>query len=214
MPLTHHAPRTTHHHLPGAAVARLGADARRGGQLAALHADRVRERRAHPRRAARRAPPVPRHPRGRRPQGATLALALILTLRPSLSLSLSLALALARALGLALALTPTPTPTLDPNPFTDLQVRRGALLALNCVAHNKPAAVREALPELLPMLYEQTKKRPELVHQVDLGPFKHTVDDGLELRKAAFECMDTLLDGCPDRLKPTPSPSPSPSPSA
>jgi len=83
----------------------------------------------------------------------------------------------------------------------DLKVRRGALLALNCVAHNKPAAVRDALPELLPMLYEQTKKRPELVHQVDLGPFKHTVDDGLELRKAAFECMDTLLDGCPDRLE-------------
>jgi len=83
----------------------------------------------------------------------------------------------------------------------DLKVRRGALLALNCVSHNKPAAVRDALPELLPMLYEQTKKRPELVHQVDLGPFKHTVDDGLELRKAAFECMDTLLDGCPDRLE-------------
>ena len=44
-------------------------------------------------------------------------------------------------------------------------MRRGALLALNCVSHNKPAAVRDALPELLPMLYEQTKKRPELVHQ-------------------------------------------------
>ena len=26
------------------------------------------------------------------------------------------------------------------------------------------------------------------------------IDDGLELRKAAFECMDMLLDACPDRL--------------
>ena len=49
-------------------------------------------------------------------------------------------------------------------------MRHGALLALRCVAHNKPTGVRDALPELLPLLYEQTKKRPELVHQVELGP--------------------------------------------
>lgn len=33
-----------------------------------------------------------------------------------------------------------------------------------------------------------------------MGPFKHTVDDGLDLRKAAFECMYTLLDGCLEAL--------------
>lgn len=83
---------------------------------------------------------------------------------------------------------------------TDVVVRRSALLAFNCVAHNKPSSIRELLPGLLPILYEETRKRADLVHQVDLGPFKHTVDDGLDLRKAAFECMDTLLAYCADRL--------------
>ena len=39
----------------------------------------------------------------------------------------------------------------------------------------------------------------ELIREVEMGPFKHTVDDGLDIRKAAFECMYTLLDSCLDR---------------
>ncbi|GLJ25166.1 hypothetical protein SUGI_0481390 [Cryptomeria japonica] len=85
----------------------------------------------------------------------------------------------------------------------DRHVRRAAVSALSTAAHNKPNLIKGLLPELLPLLYDQTVVKQELIRTVDLGPFKHTVDDGLELRKAAFECMDTLLDSCLDQIDPS-----------
>jgi len=82
----------------------------------------------------------------------------------------------------------------------DLNVRRVALVAFNSAAHNKPSLIRDLLREVLPQLYNETQKRKELIREVEMGPFKHEVDDGLDLRKAAFECMYTLLDTCVDRL--------------
>ncbi|XP_022723263.1 cullin-associated NEDD8-dissociated protein 1-like isoform X1 [Durio zibethinus] len=85
----------------------------------------------------------------------------------------------------------------------DRHVRRAAVLALSTFAHNKPNLIKGLLPELLPLLYDQTIVKQELIRTVDLGPFKHIVDDGLELRKAAFECVDTLLDSCLDQVNPS-----------
>uniref|UniRef100_A0A1B6MPH3 Uncharacterized protein n=1 Tax=Graphocephala atropunctata TaxID=36148 RepID=A0A1B6MPH3_9HEMI len=82
----------------------------------------------------------------------------------------------------------------------DLNVRRVALVALNSAAHNKPSLVRDLLDSVLPQLYQETFLRKELIREVEMGPFKHKVDDGLDIRKAAFECMYTLLDTCLDRL--------------
>ncbi|XP_034943385.1 cullin-associated NEDD8-dissociated protein 1 [Chelonus insularis] len=82
----------------------------------------------------------------------------------------------------------------------DLNVRRVALVAFNSAAHNKPMLIRDLLETVLPKLYAETKTKKELIREVEMGPFKHTVDDGLDLRKAAFECMYTLLDSCLDRL--------------
>ncbi|KAG6511801.1 hypothetical protein ZIOFF_029878 [Zingiber officinale] len=86
---------------------------------------------------------------------------------------------------------------------SDRHVRRAAVLALSTAAHNKPNLIKGLLPELLPLLYDQTVIKKEMIRTVDLGPFKHIVDDGLELRKAAFECVDTLLDSCLDQMNPS-----------
>ncbi|XP_061375956.1 cullin-associated NEDD8-dissociated protein 1-like isoform X1 [Gastrolobium bilobum] len=85
----------------------------------------------------------------------------------------------------------------------DRHVRRAAVLALSTFAHNKPNLIKGLLPDLLPLLYDQTIVKQELIRTVDLGPFKHIVDDGLELRKAAFECVDTSLDSCLDQVNPS-----------
>jgi cullin-associated NEDD8-dissociated protein 1 len=54
--------------------------------------------------------------------------------------------------------------------------------------------------ELVQVINCEILLQKELIREVEMGPFKHTVDDGLDIRKAAFECMYTLLDSCMDRL--------------
>jgi len=83
---------------------------------------------------------------------------------------------------------------------SDLIVRRVTLQALNAAAHSKPAPVRELLPVILPILYEATFVQKELIKIVTMGPFRYEVDEGLDARKAAFECMFTLLNTCNDLI--------------
>uniref|UniRef100_A0A0N4UR73 TIP120 domain-containing protein n=1 Tax=Dracunculus medinensis TaxID=318479 RepID=A0A0N4UR73_DRAME len=82
----------------------------------------------------------------------------------------------------------------------DLNVRRVSLIALNSAAHNKPRMIRDLLDRILPLLYAETVVKQELIKEVEMGPFKHVIDGGLDLRKAAFECMYTLLDTCLEKL--------------
>ncbi|KAI7830252.1 armadillo-type protein [Gamsiella multidivaricata] len=83
----------------------------------------------------------------------------------------------------------------------DLNVRRLSLSTLDSAAHNKPYLIRDVLSQLLPLLYQETNVVEELIHIVEMGPFKHRVDDGLEIRKSAFECMYTLLEKCRDKVE-------------
>ncbi|XP_044772288.1 cullin-associated NEDD8-dissociated protein 2 isoform X3 [Neomonachus schauinslandi] len=74
------------------------------------------------------------------------------------------------------------------------------LLKSLIAVHNKPSLVRDLLDDILPLLYQETKIRKDLIREVEMGPFKHTVDDGLDVRKAAFECMYSLLESCLGQL--------------
>ncbi|KAL1590239.1 hypothetical protein WHR41_01346 [Cladosporium halotolerans] len=76
----------------------------------------------------------------------------------------------------------------------DLENQRLSLSAFNSAFHNKPDLVMPHLSELLPYAMQATVVRPDLVREVAMGPFKHKVDDGLEIRKSAFETLYALLD--------------------
>lgn len=54
---------------------------------------------------------------------------------------------------------------------------------------------------LLERCWIDGKPRPNLVREVDLGPFKHKVDDGLPLRKSAYNVATSLLASYPDRIQ-------------
>ncbi|KAI0040026.1 TIP120-domain-containing protein [Auriscalpium vulgare] len=82
----------------------------------------------------------------------------------------------------------------------DLNVRRIALSALNAAARTKPHLIRDHLPAILPNLYKETAMKPELIRTVQMGPWQHKVDDGLEARKTAYETLYTLLDTCLTKL--------------
>ncbi|KAJ6521352.1 armadillo-type protein [Mycena vulgaris] len=83
----------------------------------------------------------------------------------------------------------------------DLTVRRLALSALNSAARTKPHLIREHLAALLPSLYKETIINPDLIRTVQMGPWTHKVDDGLDARKTAYETMYTLLDTCLAKLE-------------
>ena len=77
---------------------------------------------------------------------------------------------------------------------SNMEIRRLAMSTLTSAAHNKPGLILPHLGELMPLVMLESYVNPELVKEVSLGPFKHTVDDGLELRKAAYETLYALMD--------------------
>lgn len=84
----------------------------------------------------------------------------------------------------------------------DHGVRLAALQAFKAMLHYKPTLVWSRLPGILPSLYGQCETKEELIREIDLGPFKQRIDDGLPVRQAAYSCLDVLLQTLPERLDP------------
>jgi cullin-associated NEDD8-dissociated protein 1 len=72
---------------------------------------------------------------------------------------------------------------------SDLENRRLALTTLNSASHNKPELIHPHLSQLVPLVMKESVIKPELIREVMMGPFKHKVDDGLELRKVSCEIL-------------------------
>ena len=84
----------------------------------------------------------------------------------------------------------------DPN----IENRRLALGTLNSAIHNKPDIILPHLASLIPLVMKDTKIDPDLIRQVQMGPFKHQVDDGLELRKGSYETLYSFIESAYSRM--------------
>ncbi|KAJ2793926.1 hypothetical protein H4R20_006390 [Coemansia guatemalensis] len=77
----------------------------------------------------------------------------------------------------------------DPN----AEIRRLSLLALQTVIQDKAALVENTLATIAPALYRQTVVDESLVRTIRMGPFTRRVDDGLDARWAAYQCVLALV---------------------
>lgn len=75
----------------------------------------------------------------------------------------------------------------------ELRVRNAALLMLYSAFHHMPSIVVDLAREsIMPYLYKVAELKAE--RKVDLGPFTHTEDDALPLRKSALSIFSTCLE--------------------
>ncbi|KAK6214542.1 Ras GTPase tem1 [Pestalotiopsis sp. IQ-011] len=82
----------------------------------------------------------------------------------------------------------------------DMEIRRLAMTTLNSAAHNKPDLILPHLGNLMPFVMGESVVKPELIREVQMGPFKHQVDDGLEVRKSAYETLYALMETAFSRI--------------
>lgn len=82
---------------------------------------------------------------------------------------------------------------------TDLALKEYALDSIGQIAYNVhlSALLRPHAEQIVQRALQETPVKKELIKTIDLGPFKHTVDHGVPIRKSAFNLLQNLLNKYP-----------------
>ena len=76
-------------------------------------------------------------------------------------------------------------------------IRKYTLESLVSVAHHKLSLLREHIEALLEIIKGETTFKEDLVVEIDLGAFKHKVDEGRGIRYEGLQLLRALLDRVP-----------------
>jgi cullin-associated NEDD8-dissociated protein 1 len=80
----------------------------------------------------------------------------------------------------------------------DVQVKKATILLITAGIHFNARLIVPELAPFLPTLYELVVLKME--RTIDLGPFKHVIDDALPLRKATLGVFNSAYETCPDLI--------------
>lgn len=71
----------------------------------------------------------------------------------------------------------------------NVYVAKNALQAVHAIASRQPQLLAPLMPDIQQNVFARLKKNKDYVEVVDLGPFKHEEDFGLDMRKSAFDLV-------------------------
>ena len=86
---------------------------------------------------------------------------------------------------------------------TDPELKKNALEALTFIVQTNSQnfeGIKDCIGDILEFAFQETQVRPELIEEIDLGPFKQKIDKGLPMRKAAFHLLETTYLRTPDAI--------------
>lgn len=82
----------------------------------------------------------------------------------------------------------------DPDP----EVKKNAIEGITSIIHTRLPLIKNELRQYNGNIFNfaitETTIRKELIEEVELGPFKHKVDRGLPIRRAAYQLIETMYE--------------------